>query len=399
MDDDLAFSGLKVLDFSQGVAGPHCGMLLAEHGADVVKLEPLDGDWGRRIGKQHNDNCAYGAAFNRGKRSLALNLKDPEGLAIAKRLAKEADVILENYRPGVLKRFGLDYPSVTQENPTVVYLSITGFGQTGPKAKLPATDSVMQAFSGLMSVNRESNGMPMRVGMLAIDVSTGLYAFQAVAPAVYRRAMQGKGKHITTSLMESVGAFQAAKMIEYELEGSEVQSPGVPVGTFKAKDGFININGRRDAHFQALCNFIGKDEWARDPRFATVESRFEHEAELMPMLREVVKDYTVVALNTALNEADVLNGPVNDYGDYFKDAHVLEVDAVSWIEQSGIGRIPVPILPGHPAVRAGETRAHVPHLGEHSREVLQGLGYSDGEISGLRDRGAVAVMDQAEAAD
>ncbi len=399
MDDDLAFSGLKVLDFSQGVAGPHCGMLLAQHGADVVKLEPLDGDWGRRIGKEHGDNCAYGVAFNRGKRSLALNLKDPEGLAIAKRLAKEADVILENYRPGVLKKFGLDYPSVTQDNPSVVYLSITGFGQTGPKAKLPATDSVMQAFSGLMSVNRESNGMPMRVGMLAIDVSTGLYAFQAVAPAIYRRAMQGKGKHITTSLMESVGAFQAAKMIEFELEGAEVQSPGVPVGTFKAKDGFININGRRDAHFAALCKFIGKDDWAADARFATVAARFENEAELMPMLREVVKDYTVVALNTALNEADVLNGPVNDYGDYFKDPHVQEVGALSWIEQSGIGRIPIPSLPGHAPLRPGEARAHVPHLGEHSREVLTGLGYSDGEVDGLRDQGAVAVVDQAEAAE
>lgn len=399
MSDDLAYSGLKVLDFSQGVAGPHCGMLLAQHGADVVKLEPLDGDWGRRIGKEHGDNCAYGVAFNRGKRSLALNLKDPDGLAIAKRLAKEADVIVENYRPGVLKRFGLDYPSVTQENPTVVYMSITGFGQTGPKAKLPATDSVMQAFSGLMSVNRESNGMPMRVGMLAIDVSTGLYAFQAVAPALYRRAVQGKGKHITTSLMESVGAFQAAKMVEFVLEGAEVQSAGVPVGTFQAKDGFININGRRDSHFAALCGFIGKPEWATDPRFATVEARFEHEAELMPMLREIVEGYTVADLNKALNEADVLNGPVNDYGKYFDDPHVKEVEAVSWIEQSGIGRIPVPTLPGHPVLQPGEARGYTPHLGEHSREVLAEMGYSGEEIDGLRDRGAVNVPELAEAAE
>jgi len=399
MDDDLAFSGLKVLDFSQGVAGPHCGMLLAQHGADVVKLEPIDGDWGRRIGKQHSDNCAYGVAFNRGKRSLALNLKDPDGLAIAKRLAKEADVILENYRPGVLKKFGLDYPSVTQDNPTVVYLSITGFGQTGPKAKLPATDSVMQAFSGLMSVNRESNGMPMRVGMLAIDVSTGLYAFQAIAPAIYRRAMRGKGTHIATSLMESVGAFQAAKMIEFQLEGADVQSPGVPVGTFQAKDGFININGRRDSHFEALCGFIGKPEWAADPRYATVEARFENEMELMPMLREIVLNYTVADLNNALNEADVLNGPVNDYGKYFEDAHVKEVDAVSWFEQGGMGRIPVPVLPGHPALQPGEARGHTPHLGEHSREVLAGLGYGSAEIDGLRDRGAINVLDRAEAAE
>ncbi len=399
MSDDQAYSGLKVLDFSQGVAGPHCGMLLAQHGADVVKLEPLDGDWGRQIGKQHGDNCAYGVAFNRGKKSLALNLKNPDGLAIAKRLANEADVILENYRPGVMKKFGLDYPSVMQENPTVVYLSITGLGQTGPMAKLPATDSVMQAFSGLMSVNRESNGMPMRVGMLAIDVSSGLYAFQAVAPAIYRRAMQGKGANIATSLMESVGAFQAAKMVEFALEGADVQSPGVPVGTFQAKDGFININGRRDSHFQALCKFIGKDEWAADPRFATVAARFENETALMPMLRDIVQDYTVAELNTALNEAAVLNGPVNDYGNYFEDAHVKEVDALSWIEQSGMGRIPIPILPGHPPLRQGEARGHTPRLGEHSREVLLGLGYGNAEVDGLRDQGAVNVFDLTEAAE
>ena len=399
MSDDLAFSGLKVLDFSQGVAGPHCGMLLAQHGATVTKLEPVDGDWGRRIGRQYGDNCAYGTAFNRGKRSLALNLKDPDGLAIAKQLAKEADVILENYRPGVLKKFGLDYESVIEENPTVVFLSITGFGQTGPKASLPATDSVMQAFSGLMSVNKESNGMPMRVGMLAIDVSTGLYAFQAVAPAIYRRATQGKGKHITTSLMEAVGAFQAAKMIEFVFEGPDVQSPGVPVGTFQAKDGFININGRRDSHFEALCNFIGKPEWASDPRFATVDARFEHEAELMPMLREIVTEYTVANLNKALNAADVLNGPVNDYGDYFEDPHVKEVDAISWIEQSGLGRIPVPCLPGHLPLRPSEARGHTPHLGEHSREVLIELGYGDKEIDGMRNQGAVVLLERAEAAE
>ncbi|MEC9153789.1 MAG: CoA transferase [Pseudomonadota bacterium] len=399
MSDELAFSGLKVLDFSQGVAGPHCGMLLAQHGATVTKLEPVDGDWGRRIGRQYGDNCAYGAAFNRGKRSLALNLKDADGLDIAKRLAKDADVILENYRPGVLKKFGLDYESVIAENPTVVFLSITGFGQTGPKSSLPATDSVMQAFSGLMSVNKESNGMPMRVGMLAIDVSTGLYAFQAVAPAIYRRAMQGKGTHITTSLMESIGAFQAAKMIEYVLEGTEVQSPGVPVGTFQAKDGFININGRRDSHFEALCNFIGKPEWAADTRFATVEARFENEAKLMPLLREIVADYTVADLNKALNEADVLNGPVNEYGHYFEDVHVKEVRAISWIEQSGLGSIPIPSLPGHPALRPGEARGHTPHLGEHSREVLHELGFGNGEIDRLRDRGAVTVLERAEAAE
>ncbi len=158
--DDLPYEGLKVLDISQGVAGPHCGMLLARHGADVVKLEPLAGDWGRKIGKTHGDNCAYGMAFNRGKRSLALDLKNPEGKAIAFSLARVADVVIENNRPGVADRLGLGYDAVRRENPEVVYLSVTGFGQSGPNANLPATDSVMQAFSGLMTVNKDSAGLP-----------------------------------------------------------------------------------------------------------------------------------------------------------------------------------------------------------------------------------------------
>ncbi len=146
--DDLPLQGLKVLDISQGVAGPHCGLLLARHGADVVKLEPLIGDWGRRIGRTYGDNCAYGIAFNHGKRSLALDLKNQEGNRIARRLAKVVDVLIENNRPGVTARLGLGYDAVKIKNPKIIYLSITGFGQSGPNANLPATDSIMQAFSG-----------------------------------------------------------------------------------------------------------------------------------------------------------------------------------------------------------------------------------------------------------
>lgn len=399
MSDDLAYSGLRVLDMSQGVAGPHCGMLLAQHGAEVVKLEPLDGDWGRAIGKQHGDNSAWSVAFNRGKKSIAVDLKNPDGLTVAKRLAKEADVILENYRPGVLARFGLDYESVIKDNPTVVYLSVTGFGQEGPNANLPATDSVIQAYSGLMSVNRESNGMPMRVGILAIDISTGLYGFQAVSPAIYRRAMKGVGTHITTSLMESVGAFQAAKMTEYQLEGPDTTPAGVPVGTFQARDGYININGRRDAHFKALCAIIGRPEMADDPKFDTVAARYENEPELMPILRAGVKDLPVAELHEKLNEGGVLNAPVYDYGDYFEDEHVKAVEAISWIDHSGLGRIPMPSIPGHPRATQGSPLAHAPHIGEHSRDVLRAMGYSDSEIDGLRDQGAVTVLDRAEAAE
>ena len=396
--DGLPYDGLKVLDISQGVAGPHCGMLLARHGASVVKLEPLAGDWGRQVGQTYGDNCAYGMAFNRGKRSLALDLKHPQGIEIALQLANAADVVIENNRPGVTARLGLDYDTVRRENAEVIYLSITGFGQSGPNANLPATDSVMQAFSGLMSINKDAAGLPQRINILAIDVVTGLYGFQAVAPALYRRAMQGGGTHIKTSLMEAVGAFQSAKMIEFELGGGETAPLGVPVAMFEAKDGYLNINGRRDAHFAAMCEVVGLPELANDPKYHTVAARFENVDELMPLLRPAVRKMTVAELSKALSQRDVLHAPVQDYGDYFKSTHVREVEAVRWIQQSGVGRIPMPAIPGIRPPREGDAMVHAPHLGEHSREILSELGHSDQEIDQLAANGAIGLYAGAETA-
>ena len=388
----LPYDGLKVLDISQGVAGPHCGMLLARHGADVVKLEPLAGDWGRQIGKTYGDNCAYGMAFNRGKRSLALDLKNPEGAAIALRLANAADVVIENNRPGVTARLGLDYDTVRQQNPDVIYLSVTGFGQTGPNATLPATDSIMQAFSGLMSNNKDEAGLPQRINLLAIDVVTGLYGFQAVAPALYRRAVKGGGRHIKTSLMEAIGAFQSAKMIEFELEKGVTAPLGVPVTMFKAKDGYLTINGRRDPHFGALCKILGLPELPGDPKYATATARIAHEAELMPLLRPAVEQMPLAELSAALTAADVLHGLVQDFGGYFQSEHVQEVEAVRWIEQSGVGTIPMPVIPGLPPPREGDPMVHAPHLGEHSREILSELGISEPEINALAANGAIGLF-------
>ncbi|MFP6707461.1 MAG: CoA transferase [Alphaproteobacteria bacterium] len=392
--EDLPYEGLKVLDISQGVAGPHCGMLLARHGANVVKLEPLIGDWGRRVGKTYGDNCAYGIAFNRGKRSLALDLKHPDGNAIALDLANAADVIIENNRPGVTTRLGLGYDTIRLENPDVIYLSITGFGQTGPMAGRPATDAVLQAFSGLMSVNKDPSGLPQRINVLAIDVVTGLYGFQAVAPALYRRAMKGGGKHIKTSLMEAVGAFQSAKLIEFELQKGKELPLGVPVAMFELSDGFMNINGRRDEHFAALCRIIGRPELAGEAKFLTPERRFENADELMPLLRAPIAAITVAALSAALTEADVLHAQVQDHGDYMQSEHVREVGAVRWIEQSGAGTIPMPIIPGIAAPRAGDKMVHAPHLGEHSREILSELGHSNEMIDKLAATGAIGLLER-----
>ena len=243
--DRPAYAGLRVCDLTQGVAGPHCAFLLAQHGADVIKIEPPGGDWGRGIGKRHGPYSAFFLQVNRGKRSLALDLKQAEARDAAARIAAQADIVLEAFRPGVTARFGLDYESVRAVNPDVIYLSVTGYGQHGPWSDRPLTDSIAQAVTGMMSMNRDKNGLPQRVGMIAIDVMTGLYAFQAVSAALYARTVQGApGRHIDMSLQQSAGAFMAAKMIEYHLEGPVPQVVGVPVGTFRSADGFVNINAR-----------------------------------------------------------------------------------------------------------------------------------------------------------
>jgi crotonobetainyl-CoA:carnitine CoA-transferase CaiB-like acyl-CoA transferase len=388
-DEELPYEGLRVVDLSQGVAGPHCGMLFALYGADVVKVEPPEGDWGRAIGKRHGDFSAYGIAFNRGKRSVALDLRRAEGREVAARLLARADVVIENNRPGVLARYELDYEHVQAVNRDVIYISVTGFGQDGPNRDLPATDSILQAYSGLMAVNRDATGMPQRISVLVIDVVTGLYAQQAAATALYRRATRGGGCHVTVSLMDAIGAVQAGKMIEYHLEGEQGQPGGVPVATFKTQDGYMTINARREPHFVALCQVLGLPELARDARYATGAARLAHEAELMPLLRERVKTWPMRDLEAALKAADVLHSPVNDYRHYWDDAHVAATGAVAWVEHPQVGRIPLHRIPGLPQPAPASSAARSPMTGEHTREVLAEIGLDPAAIAALEAAGVV----------
>src|SRR4249920_2347801 len=280
--DDLPFEGVKVLDLSQGVAGPYCGMHLARNGADVIKVEPTgSGCWSRQLGRPTGDHTAHSVIVNRAKRSLAVDLKTAEGVAIVQRLASECDVLIQNYRVGKIDKFGLDYKSVRKSNPEVIYLSITGFGPKGPRSDQPATDSVMQAYTGMMSINRGPTGIPQRIEMLAIDFSTGLYAFQAVAAALYKKAMKGRGSYIETSLLECALALQEGAMMESYLQGGAGEPIGAPVGMFKTKDGFMSVNARRDEHFKRLAKLLGREEWIDDARYVDSHARVKHRDELM----------------------------------------------------------------------------------------------------------------------
>jgi crotonobetainyl-CoA:carnitine CoA-transferase CaiB-like acyl-CoA transferase len=393
MTGNQAFSGLKVFDATQGVAGPHSTMLLAQHGADVTKLEPLEGDWGRTLGKMYGDLCAHAISFNRGKHSIALDLKNPDGLAVAKKLASEADVVVESFRPGVMARFGLGYEDVRKVNPKVVYLSVTGFGQTGPRSKLPVTDSVIQAFSGWMSINRDGEGTPQRIGMIAVDVMTGLYAFQALSTAILRQYRFAAGCYIDASLMQSAAAFQAAKIMEHYLEKGAPQVLYVPVGTMKTKDGYINITAMREHHYVSLCKVLGRDELARDPRYDTRDKRIEREKELMPIIRAEFTKRTTAEWAKALTEAEVMNSPVSTYDDYLADAHVKTVGGVAWVDHQDLGKVPMTNIPGLAPIEDGSPLAECPHTGQQTVQILKAAGYGEAAIADLIAKKAVGVWE------
>jgi crotonobetainyl-CoA:carnitine CoA-transferase CaiB-like acyl-CoA transferase len=388
--DDLPFEGVKVLDLSQGVAGPYCGMHLARNGADVIKVEPPGtGCWSRQLGKPTGDQTAHSVVVNRAKRSLAVDLKTDEGAAIVQRLARDCDVFIQNYRVGKIDKFALDYASVQKSNPNVIYMSITGFGPKGPRFDQPATDSVMQAYTGMMSINRGPTGIPQRIEMLAIDFSTGLYAFQAVAAALYRKATKGRGAYIETSLLESALALQEGAMMEAYLQGGAAEPIGMPVGTFKTRDGYMSVNARRDPHFRRLAKLLGKDEWLQDPRYADARLRVEHRDELMAALRPIFETRTSDEWVELLSGIDILKAKVNTYKDLFADPQVQAVDAVRWVENDTLGRVPMGTICGQRPPATGDRLAHSPHLGEHTREILGELGYDASEIERLNASGVI----------
>ena len=393
MDDDLPYEGVKVLDLSQGIAGPYCAMHFARNGANVVKLEPLgNGCWSRQLGKPIGDQTAHSITVHRGKRSLAVDLKTADGLEIAKKLAADCNILVQNYRVGKLKKLGLDYDTVFKMNPKIVYVAVTGFGQIGPRRDQPATDSVMQAYTGMMSINRDVTGLPQRINMLAIDFSAGLYAFQAAASALYGQAVKGKGKLIETSLLESAIVFQEAAIIESFLQDGKPEPIGMPVGSFKTKDGFMSINARRDGQFKSFCALIDREEWISDPRFIGPRERVANYEVLMSQIRPIIETKTSDEWNKLLSDADILNAKVHTHMDLLNDPQVQAAKAISWVENDTLGNIPMASIPGQPMPVNGNKLSNSPHVGEHNEEILIELGYSTANIQKLKDKGVIGTF-------
>lgn len=385
---EAPYRGLRVLDFGQGIASPYCGALLAANGADVIKVEPPEGDWSRRLGTTYGRHTAISAVFNRGKRSLCLDLKDPKGLEIAKQLALQSDVFIEGFRPGVAARLGLGYEALSRDNPGLIYLSVSGFGQAGPYSSRPCTDSVAQAFGGLVSVNPGSDGLPHRVGTPISDVATGAYAFQAVSTALYARATVGKGRWIDINLAQSTAALLGHKFAEYMLEGGAPRALNVPAGSYKTRNGWLMVTLVTEPHYQRLCAVLGRNDLATDPTFSDFAKRSDAADVLIAEVRKAFLAKTTDVWLAELHAADIIADRILDPGAWLENAHVGATHGAVRMETPGVGIVYAARTPGAAGLQE-DTLSPSPDVGQHSREVLRDNGYDEVTIDALCKAGAV----------
>jgi crotonobetainyl-CoA:carnitine CoA-transferase CaiB-like acyl-CoA transferase len=377
---EAPYRGLRVLDFGQGVASPYCGYLLAANGADVIKVEPPEGDWSRRLGTTYGSHSALSAVYNRGKRSLALDLKRPEAIDVARKLARKADILIEGFRPGVMARLGLGYAALCGENPRLIYLSISGFGQEGPYSQRPCSDSVAQAFSGLVSINVGADSVPHRVGATLSDVCTGLYAFQAVSTALFARATVGKGRWIDISLTQSTAALLGHKFAEHVLEGGTPRPLNVPAGTYRTRDGWLMVTLVTEPQYRRLCLVLDRADLAEDPRFSDFARRADHAETLMEELRNVFPNDTTEAWLTRLHAADIIADRILNPAEWLRNEHVLAAESAVCCDTPRVGQVYAARTPGAVGL-AEDSLPAAPEVGQHTRDILTDIGVDPDHFS------------------
>ena len=389
--------GISVVDFSQILAGPFCTMLLADMGAEVIKVErPNGGDDTRRFGPPFING--EGAAFmtlNRNKRSIVIDMKNEQGVEIAKKLVADADVLVQNFRPGVLERLGLGYEAVKAINSALVYCTISGFGITGPYKSKGGFDLVAQGMSGLMSITGFPGSPPAKVGVPIADFNTGLYSAYAILSAYINRLKTGKGQHIDASLVESAIAYTLYESATYFATG-EVSGPLgsahrmiAPYQAFGTSDGYVNIGAANQANWERTCKAVGRDELLEDDRFTTNADRMAHIEELTTIMEQTFATRTTTEWVATLEEAGVPCGPIYDIKQVYDDPQVKAREMEVEVEHSVAGRIKNIGVPVKLSDTPGSIRFAAPALGQHTDEILGELGFSVDEIANMHESGAV----------
>ena len=376
------------------MAGPYCAMLLCDMGARVIKIEPPGGDSTRAMaGASGSDSAAFNAV-NRGKLGVVLDLQRSEGRAVFRRLAAAADVLIENYRPGVMARLGLDYATISKENPRLVYASISGYGQTGPAAAKGGFDLVAQGVSGIMSVTGEPEGPPVKAGLPLTDLGAGLFALSAILAAIHWRTSSGCGQYIDTSLLDAGVALSVWEATEF-FAGHNPQRLGsahrmsAPYQAFRCADGFITVGAANDRSFAKLASVLGHAEWVSDPRFASDASRVRHRAALATEIEAVMRHSTRTEWLQRLEAAGIPCGPINTYAEVFADPQVAARDLAVEVEHPTLGRLRTLGTPLKMSATPIDPRRRAPLLGEHTAEVLRAAGYSEEDVQLLRSSGVI----------
>jgi formyl-CoA transferase len=389
-----ALSRFTVLDLTRVRSGPTCVRQLADWGAKVIKIEmPPTLDEGDPMGGPREGSDFQN--LHRNKRGMTLNLKSPEGVALFKRMAETADVIVENFRPDVKQRLGIDYESMAKVNPRLVYASISGFGQDGPYAKRPGFDQIAQGMGGLMSITGLPGQGPVRVGIPIADLCAGLFAAQGIMVALLEREVSGKGQWVQTSLLQAqifMLDFQASRWLmagEVPKQAGNNHPTSIPTGVFRTTDGYMNIAATGQKIWERCCQVFGKPDWVKDPRYATSAARSQNRDTLNAAIEAVTQTDTTANWVARLNEAGVPCGPIYNVDQVFADPQVQHLGVAQTLNGGNRGEVAYVGQPFGLSRTPSHIVAHPPALGEHTEEILAEMGYDKTAIADLRARQVV----------
>ncbi|BBU39651.1 MULTISPECIES: CaiB/BaiF CoA transferase family protein [Aeribacillus] len=391
----LPLAGIKIIDLTRILSGPFCTMTLADLGAEVIKIESPQGDDTRQWGPPFIKNeSAYFLSVNRNKKSVVLNLKDPKGKEILLKMVEEADVVVENFRPGTLKKLGIDYDILKQHNRGVILASISGFGQTGPYSKKPGYDVLAQGMGGLMSVTGEPDGTPVKAGYSLADIGAGMWATIGILSALWERERSGQGQWIDVSLLDTMVSWQTYLAGNYFATNNDPKPLGgahpniVPYQVFEASDGHFILAVGNDSLWNSLVDVLDV-EALRDRKFKTNPDRVQNRDELISILEEIFKRKTRDEWVDMLESAKIPCGPVNKLSDILNDAHIKEREMVVEMEHPSLGILKMLGVPVKLSRTPGRIKTVPPAQGEHSETVLKQMGYSKEEIETFIKEGII----------